>query len=174
MSEIIKPSAFAAEFIDELTEAFDWPITLNESSSAGPWNVEPHGMQPDGHEKWVVRHQAGGPPYATTRFRETALMIAATLPASGREPIYSYQYQPDGELRMSLGDAGFEHVAIAPEMEKSALLALHVAHSLLVSPAELALLLLAAPSDTLERAGALATKWLDHMRTEHRRAQRSN
>ncbi len=148
-----------------------WPLTLSEVDFAGPWHVEK--WEGEGWETrwrtqardlWAVIHNAGGKPFAVLDSRETALLIAAILPAVGREPIYEFEYDDDGDGRPALktmrGDRGYSKLGElwnTDEPERLSI-ALDVVHGLLVSPLSLALFLQAAPREGLELAGKFAAQ----------------
>jgi hypothetical protein len=128
------------------------PITLTEARYVGPWEVVRHG------KGWAVRRERDAEPQAVTEFRETACMLAAVIPAAGREPIYDFK---DNEVHTSFGDRGFSAIArLEGAVDVEVIRPLHVVHCLLVDPESLAWLLMAAPATTLERTGEVLARKL--------------
>lgn len=151
------PNAFSASFIRRI-RGIDWPVSLSEGLLAGPWEV----FSIDG-EVWIVQHEAGELPFAVCHHRETAMMLAAILPAAGREPVYELV---ETELMTMFGDRGFESIARLNYDEEQILRPLHTAHCLLVSPESLAYLLLAAPPETVARAGLIMARLTEKLHPE--------
>ncbi len=149
-----KPNVFAPEFLEQAFEREPPPITGPEAAWAGPWKVEPQGGS-----FYVVR-ESGGDPVVVTERRETALLLAAVLPVAGRDPLYWIERgEPEAEATLkaargkdvvTAGRLRYEHRDIAES--------LNVAEYLLRSPTALALLLEAAPFETLEQAGAVLAR----------------
>jgi hypothetical protein len=90
-------NAFTAGFLSSLDEIGE-PDGAHEADVAGPWVIVP------------VRHRAGSAfavlreweslgdgdvPYAIFERRETALLAAAMLPATGREPLFRLATDPE-------------------------------------------------------------------------------
>jgi hypothetical protein len=105
-------NAFTAEFLNRLDEAAE-PDGAHEADVAGPWAIRP--VLYDGGTGFAVLREwesldDGDVPYAIFRRRETALLAAAVLPATGREPLFRLATEPDA--------AGFPlHVARMPDAE---------------------------------------------------------
>ena len=112
-------------------------------------------------------------PYAVFRRRETALLAAAVLAATGREPLYRLATDPDGDGFPLLASPAARPVARARIVPRPALaaavdaaghlrdfdedlaVALHLAAALVRSPTALARLLEAAGHVALEQAGRI-------------------
>jgi len=150
----IQPTnAFDETFLAALDQ-LDEPVTAAEAEAAGPWSVLP---MPEGD--WGVfrrghRPQRGTEPVSRFRRRETALLAAAVLPGTGRDPL----------LRMAFeaGAQGFALFSSSGEVEGHLRLfdenlrdALHVAECLVRNPEALARLLEAAGGVALRETGRL-------------------
>lgn len=102
-------NAFSAEFLSSLDEIGE-PDGAHEADVAGPWVIVPV-RRPGGSGFAVLREweslEAGDVPYAVFRRRETALLAAAVLPATGREPLFRLATDP--------GPAGFPLRAAAAD-----------------------------------------------------------
>ena len=94
-------NAFTADFLSSLDEIGE-PDGAHEADVAGPWVVVPVPRR-SGAGFAVLREweslEAGDVPYAVFRRREIALLAAAVLPATGREPLFHLATDP--------GPAGF-------------------------------------------------------------------
>ncbi len=155
----MKRNIFRRKFLTSLSEHRNDVPTLCEALTAGPWNVSPvtHG----GRTEWALRRESDSEPLARLRFWETALLLAAVLPGSGRHPLYALR--PKGnksELVTSFGEQGFTRIGELELLDTEILTHLHTAHCLLASQESLAWLLMAAPPQTLERAGQIVAQRL--------------
>jgi hypothetical protein len=148
-------NAFRPEFLLRMDER-DEPPSAAEADAAGPWRVEP---SPQGGYALLRAGEslaAGDRPAGTFERRETALLAAAILPATGREPFYRLQPEatPHGfALARSRGEIAGHLEYYDPDTAA----ALHVAETLLRSPESLAHLLEAAGRVALERSGRIAS-----------------
>ncbi|HYL04571.1 MAG TPA: hypothetical protein VE075_00925 [Thermoanaerobaculia bacterium] len=92
-------SAFTADFLDRLDESAE-PDGAHEADVAGPWAIRPVPYRGDTGfallREWESL-EAGDVPYAVFRRRETALLAAAVLPATGREPLFRLDTEPDAD-----------------------------------------------------------------------------
>ncbi len=148
-------NAFDESFLTELDRS-DEPISAAEAETAGPWRIEPLSR---GEEAWGVFHAAagarrGGQPIARFERREHALLAAAVLPATGRDPLLRMEPDESSEgfaLRGPNGEIEGHLRNFDQPLEE----ALHVAAYLTRSPTSLALLLEAAGSTALRDAGRL-------------------
>ena len=90
-------NAFTADFLSRMDEIGE-PDGAHEADVAGPWVIVPV-RQRGGSGFAVLREweslEDGDLPYAIFRRRETALLAAAMLPATGREPLYRLATDPD-------------------------------------------------------------------------------
>ncbi|HYO13299.1 MAG TPA: hypothetical protein VE685_08915 [Thermoanaerobaculia bacterium] len=147
-------NAFSPSFLQSIGER-DEPPTAGEADVAGPWNVE----ELPGRG-WGLFHPgtgaaSGDEPYAVFRDRWAALLAAAVLPGTGREPAFRLHKEEDPQgyaLEAGDGTGVAGHVAL---FDENLVAALHVAESLLRSPWALASLLEAAGQVALERSGAI-------------------
>lgn len=148
----MKPNVFRKEFIRAVTH-FDYPASLYENCTSGPWNVR-YSKKERG---WIVQRKSATRPFGVFTERETALLMAAVLPAVDRKSIFTVHNDERLLIRCrggQLEDLGaLEHVGSLVEP-------LHTAHTLLSLPDSLAWFLMAPPGDVLERAGAIAMRRL--------------
>jgi hypothetical protein len=101
-------NAFTTEFLSRLDEIAE-PDGAHEADAAGPWTVRavPYlGGTGFGLLREWERVEAGDEPYAVFRQREVALLAAAILPATGRDPLYRLDTEPDADGFPLLGTAG--------------------------------------------------------------------
>jgi hypothetical protein len=147
------PNAFSSPFLQRFLEQDETPAA-GEADVAGPWHIEQipgagYGLFREGES--LAR---GFLPAAVFPDRWPALIAAAMLPGTGREPLFRLQK-----------DAGEEGFAVELEdgtpvgqftlFDENLLDGMNNAAALLRSPASLAWLLEAAGPLTLERAGAI-------------------
>jgi hypothetical protein len=92
-------NAFTVEFLQRLDESGE-PDGAHEADVAGPWAVRPV-LYRGGTGFALLREweslEAGDVPYAVFSRREVALLAAAVLPATGREPLFRLDTEPDAE-----------------------------------------------------------------------------
>jgi hypothetical protein len=165
-------NAFTADFLNRLDEAGE-PDGAHEADAAGPWAVRPVSYR-GGTGFALLREweslEAGDVPCAIFRRREAALLAAAVLPATGREPLFRLDTEPDADgfpllACPAAGDASGARAAGAAQaslpaghlrdFDESLAGALHVAAALVRSPTALARLLEAAGHVALEQAGRI-------------------
>lgn len=152
----VPANAFDESFLTELDRS-DEPISAAEAETAGPWRVEE--LNRRGAESWGVFHAAlgserGGHPVARFERRELALLAAAVLPATGRDPLLRLD-PDDSSAGFALHGPNGEIEGYLRHFDQPLEEALHVAAYLTRSPASLALLLEAAGSSALRDAGRL-------------------
>jgi hypothetical protein len=170
-------NAFAADFLARLDELGE-PDGAHEADVAGPWSVQPVAYRGGGGfallREWESL-DAGDVPYAVFRRRELALLAAAVLPATGREPPFRLAGEPDDQ-GFPLLDAGGSSTARGPgsaaapptaptppidpighlrDFDQELAEALRIAVILARSPMALARLLEAAGHVALEQAGRI-------------------
>ena len=94
-------NAFTVEFLQRLDEIRE-PDGAHEADVAGPWAIRP--VLYRGATGFAVLREweslengAGDVPYAVFGRRELALLAAAVLPATGREPLFRLATEPDAE-----------------------------------------------------------------------------
>jgi hypothetical protein len=147
------PNAFSPAFLQRLGER-DEPPSAGEADLAGPWHVEemPTGF---GLFRLGESQERGFSPYAVFRDRWLALLAAAVLPGTGRDPAFRLDKEADAEgfaVTESAGGAVVGHVGL---FDESLVDALNVAAVVVRLPGSLAGLLEAAGQVALERAGAI-------------------
>lgn len=100
--------------------------------------------------------ERGDPPYVFFRRRETALLAAAVLPGTGRDPCF--RLLPDqGPTGFAIESNGLPSGYVG-EFDENLVCALHVAASLIRSPESLAYLLEAAGHLALRQAGKILAR----------------
>jgi hypothetical protein len=147
------PNAFFPSFLQRFLER-DEPPNAGESDVAGPWHIEEvpglgFGLFREGES--LAR---GFHPQAVFPDRWLALIAAAMLPGTGRDPLFCLAKEPDDQGYGVLLDDGSEvgHFVL---FDEDLLEGMNNAAALLRSPASLAWLLEAAGPVTLERSGAI-------------------
>ncbi len=149
------PSVFNSEFVARRNKE-DYAVTITGPGFSGPFRVERHG------DDWAVVREGFEKPFAVLYHREVAYMLAAVLPAIGRELVFHNRFdakKSENCLEVIAGESGFECVGRVSLMEERTIPYLHLLHTIFSEPTAFASLLIAAPGDTLERAGRLAAKW---------------
>ena len=148
-------NAFSPLFLRRFDE-LDEPITSLEADTSGPWSVEPVSGLGFGVFRAGERPSRGFRPAATFADRWLALLAAAVLPGTGRDPLLalSADSDPGGEGYPLLLDDGTV-VGHAEEFNEALVDAVNVAAGLVRSPLALAFLLEAAGAVALERCGAI-------------------
>jgi hypothetical protein len=144
--------AFTADYLELLAQR-DEPVTGAEADAAGPWHLEPY------LEGWAVLRQGESverncTPTAAFRQLDTARLLAAVLPSTGRRPRYRL-----GQERDTLGYPVLDDDQVVghfPHFDEALLAALNLADALVSVPGDLAWLLDAAGGPTLEYAGRIA------------------
>ena len=153
-----EPNVFSLEFLQQVYKQEEVPIGTQEATWAGPWRVERH------QEEFAVLRESDGKPEAVTEFWETAALMAAVFPIVGRENLYCLESVEDGEyravLKSVLGDRGWTTLGRLRLCHEGVVEPMSVAEYLLRSPAALALLLEAAPYETLQQAGTIIARRL--------------
>ena len=154
MPDQAKPNVFAPEFLRQAFAREPPPVTAFEARWAGPWRIEPQGGS------YFVVRESGGEPVAVTERRETALLLAAVLPVTGRDPLYHLEPETEREVALKAvqGDRGLATVGRLRSIHEGLAGPLSVAEYLLRSPVALAFLLEAASFEALEQAGAVLAR----------------
>jgi hypothetical protein len=140
-------------------DADDEPPTAHEAEVAGVAAI--HSIPGRGFCLYLpgARPEVGDLPVASFLERWRALLAAAVLPGTGRDPAYRLRTEADAEgfaLIYGLDRDGAPEVAGHLRLFDEGLAsALSVADALLRSPESLALLLEAAGKAALDRAGAI-------------------
>ena len=171
-------NAFTADFLNRLDESGE-PDGAHEADAAGPWTIRPVSYHGDVGfallREWESL-EAGDVPYAVFRRREIALLAAAVLPGTGREPFFRLDTEPAADgFALLTAPAALQATAStarparpaeeiqAPnppaghlrDFDQGLADALHVAAALVRSPAALARLLEAAGYVALEQVGRI-------------------
>jgi hypothetical protein len=152
-SSLLPTNAFDETFL-ALFDQLDEPTTAAEAETAGPWSLL---MMPDG--RWGVFRRGQTPdrgdvPVAAFHRKEKALLAAAVLPGTGREPLYRLASEPDARGFPLASPSGETegHLRLFDENLRDAL---HAAECLVRSPEALARLLEAAGAVALRETGRL-------------------
>ena len=168
MPDRLKPSVFSPEFLHRVSDRETPPLSAPEAMWAGPWKVEACG-----DENFAVVRQSGGAPEAVTERHDIALLLGAVFPVVGRDPLYRLEREDANgrdvaALKTLMGVSGFSTIGQLSAFHEDVVQPLSVAEYLLRSPASLALLLEAAPFETLEQVDALlARRVLSHQSPEN-------
>jgi hypothetical protein len=146
---------FAPEFLAWLALR-DEPVTAAAADTAGPWHVE---RDPKGG--WAVLRQGESfakstrtIPTATFESREAALLAAAVLPGTGRDPRFRLASEPDDHGHPIL--EGARIVGHSEFFWESFIDAVNVLAALMVSPRDFAFLLDAMGGLALEHVDKIA------------------
>ena len=148
-------NAFRRRFLRRFDER-DEPVTALEADMAGPWSVAQLPGEGFGLFRAGEHFSRGFRPAAVFPDRSLALLAAAVLPGTGREPLLSLDGRPDpdgGCYSLSLDDDTV--VGHAEQFDEALVDALNVAISLVRSPLSLAFLLEAAGPTATARCGAI-------------------
>jgi hypothetical protein len=156
-------NAFDAEYLTWIDRR-DEPGTVAEADAAGPWVVRPH---PEGG--WAVLRAAerlddGDQPAGVFGRIETAQLVAALLPGTGKDPVYRLEQNKGARgwaLEDLAGPAG--HLRL---FDERLVTALNVADALLRSPDALARLLEASGRVALEHVGRILVQRLQEAEEE--------
>src|SRR4029077_18821018 len=92
----LHPNAFTALFLGRLAER-DEPLTAGDADVAGPWRIEPipgHGFGLFRIGESLAR---GFTPVAVFPSRWLALVMAAILPGTGRDPLFRIEKEQDAD-----------------------------------------------------------------------------
>jgi len=164
----VHPNVFTTQFLSRLAER-DEPPTAGDADVAGPWRVEPlpgHGFGLFRIGESLAR---GFAPTAVFPSRWLALITAAVLPGTGRDPLIRIDKQPDADGVYPLLLPGLEGEEAAGQLrvfDEDLVGAMNVAVHLLQAPESLAWMLEAAGAVALERCGTI----LDERTAEVREA----
>jgi hypothetical protein len=129
-------------------EASDTPA---EAEVSGPWTVHPAG------DRWAVSTE-GEPPEVLATSPEIAMLAAALLPGTGREPFFRLIEEPgpDGFALVGLDGVPLAHLR---HFNQDLARAMHVVECLRRDPLSLARALHAARGPALARAGRVLWLW---------------
>ncbi|HYG63726.1 MAG TPA: hypothetical protein VEL74_14185 [Thermoanaerobaculia bacterium] len=164
------PNAFTASFLARLGER-DEPPTAGDADVAGPWRIEAvvwRGGSGFGLFRLGETLARGFAPAAVFPSRWLALLGAAILPGTGKDPLLLLSKTPDADGAYPLalagggsgdggdgGDGEDGPVGWFPLFEEKAVDGMNVLIHLLQSPESLSYLLEAAGAVALERCGAI-------------------
>ena len=158
------PNAFSSRFLRRFNQR-DEPLTAGEADAAGPWFIEEIPAVGYGLFRAGESLGRGFRPAAVFPDRWLALVAAAVLPGTGRDPLFRLATEPDASgYGVALDDGavvGHLDLFDEPLME-----AVNVAVSLVRSPWSLAYLLEAAGPLCLERCGAILDRWVSDSAAE--------
>ncbi len=167
-------NAFTEDFLRRLDQEGE-PDGAHEADVAGPWVIRPVPyLGGTGFALWREWESAdtGDVPYAVFSRRDTALLAAAVLPATGRERLCRLGSEPDEEgfpvQVAGTPEAGHSPVPPAPagrpsplpaghlrDFDEDLAAALHLVEALVRSPLALARLIEAAGYVAIEKAGRI-------------------
>jgi hypothetical protein len=153
----VHPNVFTTQFLSRLAER-DEPSTAGDADVAGPWRIEPIPGRGFGLFRIGESLARGFLPVAVFPSRWLALVTAAVLPGSGRDPLVRIDKQPeaDGVYPLILpGPDGGEVVGQLLLFDEALVDGINVVLHLLQSPESLAWMLEAAGAVALERCGAI-------------------
>jgi hypothetical protein len=153
----VHPNVFTEQFLGRLAER-DEPPTAGDADVAGPWRIEPVAGEGFGLFRLGETLARGFEPVALFPSRWLALLTAAVLPGTGRDPLVRLDKTPgaDGSYPLHLpcldGEEVVGHFRLFDEPTVNAL---NVLLHLLQAPESLANLLEAAGAVALERCGVI-------------------
>ncbi len=155
-STAVSEHAFTPLYLELLSHR-DEPVTGAEADASGPWHLEPHDTTPG---TWAVLRQGeslakGSTPRALLKKKDTARLLAAVLPGTGRQPRYRLGKDPDALGFYPLLDDG-EVAGVFQFFDETLLAALNVVDALVSIPRDLAWLLDGAGGLALDHAGKIA------------------
>ena len=153
----VHPNVFTTQFLCRMAER-DEPPTAGDADVAGPWRIEPIPGEGFGLFRAGESLARGFAPVGLFPSRWLAVITAAVLPGTGRDPLIRIEKQPDADGVYPLllpGLHGGEVVGQLQLFEEDLVAAINVAIHLLQAPESLAWLLEAAGSVALERCGAI-------------------
>lgn len=150
-------SIFSPLFLERIDPDVTDQLTsdgVNEADTAGPWSIR---LTQGG--KWEVVTEGRGPAALVPSY-ETALLIAAALPALGRRFFLTVDDETPGALGLALLNHADEPLGqLAPVHEETLTAYLNVLEYLRRSPLDLARLMYAAKGPALQRAGSILWVW---------------
>jgi hypothetical protein len=140
----------------------DEPPTAGDADVAGPWRIEPIAWKGGGRGFGLFRIgeslARGHAPVAVFPSRWLALLAAAVLPGTGRDPLLRIDQQPDADGLYPLLLPGLHGEEVAGQLrlfDEALVDAINTVAHLLQSPEALAWLLEAAGAVALEHCGAI-------------------
>ena len=157
ISSGVHPNVFKTQFLCRMAEQ-DEPPTAGEADVAGPWRIE--AIPGEGFGLFRIGESLGRgfSPLAVFPSQWLALIAAAVLPGTGRDPLIRIEKDADEDGAYPLvlpGLDGREVVGRLRVFDEDLVSAVNVAIHLLQAPESLAWLLEAAGGVALERCGAI-------------------
>jgi hypothetical protein len=156
-TQSVHPNVFKTQFLARLNER-DEPPTASDADVAGPWRIEAISGEGFGLFRIGESLARGFSPLVVVPSRWLALVLAAVLPGTGRDPLVRIEKQADEDGGYPLvlpGLDGREVVGRLRVFDEDLVSAVNVAIHLLQAPESLAWLLEAAGGVALERCGAI-------------------
>jgi hypothetical protein len=153
----VHPNVFTTQFLCRMADR-DEPPTAGDADVAGPWRIESIPGRGFGLFRLGESLARGFAPMAVFPSRWLALLAAAVLPGTGRDPLFRIDKQPNADGVYPLLLPGLQGEELAGQLrvfDEALVDALNVVAHLLQSPESLAWLLEAAGSVALERCGAI-------------------
>jgi hypothetical protein len=147
-------NAFSPTFLQRIGER-DEPPTAGEADMAGPWRIEEIPARGWALFPLGASSARGDRPYAVFAERWIALLTAAFLPGTGREPAFSLRKEAGPEGYAVEAGPGGEVIGYLSLFDEKLVDALHVGESLLRSPECLAYFLESGGQVALERSGVI-------------------
>jgi hypothetical protein len=153
------PNAFSSRFLHRFNQR-DEPLTAGEADAAGPWFIEEIPGIGYGLFRAGESLSRGFRPAAVFPDRWLALVAAAVLPGTGRDPLFRLATEPDASdgYGVALDDGAV--VGHLDLFDEPLVDAVNVTVNLVRSPWSLAYLLEAAGPLCLERCGAILDRWV--------------
>ena len=162
-----RKNAFEPDFLRDLAQRGE-VSTAPDAEMQGPWKVSPMpGKRFGVFREWEGPGSEGAEsdvPEAVFEHREHALLAAAVLPSTGREPLFDLDSEktPEGYAIDSVwGDRWVTRVGRLRCFHPDVTQALHVVESVIRSPVALANLLEAAGPSALEMVGRILRRRLE-------------
>jgi hypothetical protein len=143
------PTVFVASYLEQLHEAEE-TAGRQEAELEGPWRVEEDREELAVLRQWESLH-SGHRPVARLRSQEAALLLAAVLPALGREVLYRLRERDGGSVLENAGEEVGEVFRVHDRVAES----LHLVEQLIRSPRALTYLLRAAGPTAQELVGQM-------------------
>jgi len=148
------PNAFTASFLGRLAER-DEPPMAGDADVAGPWRVDSLPSGGFGLFRLGESLARGFAPVAVFPVRWAALLYAAVLPATGRDPLLLLAKEPDAHGGYAVSLAAGDPVGFLTLFDEKGADGMNLLIHILQSPDSLAYFLEAGGAVTLERSGAI-------------------
>ncbi|HYG62160.1 MAG TPA: hypothetical protein VEL74_06235 [Thermoanaerobaculia bacterium] len=152
------PNAFTASFLDRMAER-DEPPTAGDADVAGPWRIESLPSGGFGLFRMGESLARGFAPVSVFPSRWLALLGAAILPGTGRDPLLLLSREPDAggayPLTLAGGGDGDGPAGLLRLFDEKMVDGMNVLIHVLRSPESLSYVMEAAGGVALERSGAI-------------------